>query len=423
MGLAANQSAPKESLADSMMYDAYQRYADLSHPARTLALSSERILQMWSTMQFASPLRRMTAYYELVALSGFTHTRPDYKIGHIAAHGGDLADVTEKAVLSTPFCTLLRFSREGGENEPRVLLVAPMSGHFATLLRGTIRTLLRDHVVYVTDWRNTRDIPTDKGVFGLDEFAQHLIDFIKFMGPESHVIAVCQPVVAALAAVAVMAENNDPDQPASLTLMAGPIDTSVSPTKVNELATSKPIEWFREKLIGDRAAIASRRRAARLSGLSPARRLHEHEHRSPFESFRRFVQEPPRRGFREGGSRSAPSTRNISRSWTSTRNSISKPSKSYSRKTPFPRGKLLFKGQPVTPRAIKKTFLLTVEGEKDDICAIGQTLAAQDLCGGLRPYMKSHHMQPGVGHYGVFNGRRWDSQVYPVVRDHIQSSI
>ena len=233
-----------------MMYDAYQRYADLSHPARTLALSSERILQMWSTMQFASPLRRMAAYYELVALSGFTHTRPDYKIGRIAAHGGDLADVTEKAVLSTPFCTLLRFSREGGENEPRVLLVAPMSGHFATLLRGTIRTLLRDHVVYVTDWRNTRDIPTDKGVFGLDDFVQHLIDFIKFMGPESHVVAVCQPVVAALAAVAVMAENNDPDQPASLTLMAGPIDTSVSPTKVNELATSKPIEWFREKLIG-----------------------------------------------------------------------------------------------------------------------------------------------------------------------------
>lgn len=233
-----------------MMYDAYQNYADLSHPVRTLALSSERILRQWSAMQFASPLRRMAAYYELVALAGFTHTRPDYEISDVATHGGDVIRVVEKAVLTTSFCTLLRFSREGGGNEPRVLLVAPMSGHFATLLRGTIRTLLRDHDVYVTDWRNARDVPLDKGTFGLDDFVQHLIDFIKLMGSQSHVVAVCQPAVAALAAVALMAEDNDPDQPASLTLMAGPIDARISPTKVNELATSRPIEWFREKMIG-----------------------------------------------------------------------------------------------------------------------------------------------------------------------------
>ncbi len=405
-----------------MMYDAYQRYADLSHPARTLALSSERILQLWGTMQFASPLRRMAAYYELVALSGFTHTRPDYKIGRIAAHGGDLADVTEKAVLSTPFCTLLRFSREGGENEPRVLLVAPMSGHFATLLRGTIRTLLRDHVVYVTDWRNSRDIPTDKGVFGLDEFVQHLIDFIKFMGPESHVIAVCQPVVAALAAVAAMAVNNDPDQPASLTLMAGPIDTSVSPTKVNELATSKPIEWFREKLIGivpRSLPGAGRRVYPGFLQLAAFMSMNIERHSKAFvDLFKSRL---------EGDFEKADQIRAFYEEYFAI---MDLDAEFYLQtidvifqKNALSGGKLLFKGQAVTPRAIKKTFLLTVEGEKDDICAVGQTLAAQDLCVGLRPYKKSHHMQPGVGHYGVFNGRRWDSQVYPVVRDHIQSSI
>ena len=233
-----------------MMYDAYQSYADLSQHLRALASSSEAVLQLWSTMRYASPLRRMAAYYEIVALAGFTHKRPDYKIGRVRAPGGEPAIVTECAATATPFCTLLRFSREGGDNDPRVLLVAPMSGHFATLLRGSIRTLLRDHVVYVTDWRNVRDIPVDKGVFGLDDFIQHLVDFVKFIGPDSHVVAVCQPVVAALAAVAIMAEDGDPAQPASLTLMAGPIDVSVSPTKVNELAMSKPIEWFRDRLIG-----------------------------------------------------------------------------------------------------------------------------------------------------------------------------
>jgi poly(3-hydroxybutyrate) depolymerase len=405
-----------------MMYDAYQSYADLSHPARTLALSSERILQLWSTMQFASPLRRMAAYYELVALSGFTHTRPDFKIGRIAAHGGDLAGVTEKAVLSTPFCTLLRFSREGGENEPRVLLVAPMSGHFATLLRGTIRTLLRDHVVYVTDWRNARDIPIDKGVFGLDDFVQHLIDFIKSVGPASHVVAVCQPVVAALAAVALMADNNDPDQPASLTLMAGPIDTSVSPTKVNELATSKPIKWFREKLIGvvpRSLPGAGRRVYPGFLQLAAFMSMNIDRHSKAFvDLFKSRL---------EGDFEKADQIRAFYEEYFAIMDLDAEfylqTIETVFQKNALSEGKLLFKGRPVTPQAIKKTFLLTIEGEKDDICAIGQTLAAQDLCGGLRPYMKSHHIQLGVGHYGVFNGRRWDNQVYPVVRDHIRSSI
>jgi len=404
------------------MYDAYQSYADLSHPVRTLALNSERILRLWSASQFASPLRRMTAYYELVSLSGFTHTRPDYEIENVTTNGGDVVNVVETAVLATPFCTLLRFSREGGGSQPRVLLVAPMSGHFATLLRGTIRTLLRDNEVYVTDWRNTRDIPIDKGVFGLDDFAQHLIDFITFMGPQSHVVAVCQPVVAALTAVAVMAENNDPAQPASLTLMAGPIDTRVSPTKVNELATSKPIEWFREKLIGVVPRSfpgAGRRVYPGFLQLAAFMSMNINRHSKAFVNlFKSRL---------EGDFEKADQIRAFYKEYFAIMDLDAEfylqTIELVFQKNALPEGKLLFKGRPVVPRAIKKTFLLTVEGERDDICAVGQTLAAQDLCSGLRPYMKSQHMQPGVGHYGVFSGRRWDNQVYPVVRDHIQSSI
>jgi polyhydroxyalkanoate depolymerase len=405
-----------------MMYDAYLCYADLSHPVRTLALSSERILHLWSAMQFASPLRRMAAYYELVALAGFTHTRPDYEIRDVTTHGGDVVGVVEKAVLTTPFCTLLRFSREGGGDEPRVLLVAPMSGHFATLLRGTIRTLLRDHEVYVTDWRNARDIPLDKGAFGLDDFVQHLIDFIKAIGPRSHVVAVCQPVVAALAAVAVMAEDHDPDQPASLTLMAGPIDTRISPTKVNELATSRPIEWFREKMIGvvpRSLPGAGRRVFPGFLQLAAFMNMNIDRHAKAFvDLFKSRV---------EGDFEKADQIRAFYEEYFAIMDLDAEfylqTVETVFQKNALPEGKLLFKGRPVVSRAVKKTFLLTVEGEKDNICAVGQTLAAQDLCSGLRPYMKSHHLQADVGHYGVFNGRRWDNQIYPVVRDHIQSSI
>ena len=404
------------------MYDAYQSYADLSHQIRMVAASGERLLRQWRTTRYASPLRCMEAYYELVVLAGFTHERPDYEITELTAHDGAIVDVAEEAVLTTPFCTLRRFSRKDAGNEPRVLLVAPMSGHFATLLRGTIRTLLREHDVYVTDWRNARDIPLDKGAFGIDDFVQHLIDFIKFMGPRSHVVAVCQPAVAALAAVAVMAEDNDPDQPASLTLMAGPIDTSTSPTKVNEFATSKPIEWFREKLIGvvpRSLPGAGRRVYPGFLQLTAFVSMNVDRHANAFvDLFRSRV---------EGDSEKADRIRAFYEEYFAIMDLDAdfylQTIETVFQKNALSQGKLLFKGRPVVPRAIKKTFLLTVEGEKDDICAIGQTLAAQDLCSGLRSYMKSHHLQPDVGHYGVFNGRRWDNQIYPVLRDHIQCSV
>jgi polyhydroxyalkanoate depolymerase len=405
-----------------MMYDAYQSYADVSNRLRMAASSGERLLRLWKSAPYASPLRAWQAYCELVALLGFTHERPDYGIAEIATSKGDLVEVSEEAVLRTPFCDLLRFARKDADRLPRVLLVAPMSGHFATLLRGTIRTLLQDHEVYVTDWRNARDIPLAQGTFGVDDFVQHLVDFIKFLGAPAHVVAVCQPTVAALAAVAVMAEDNDPDQPASLTLMAGPIDTSVSPTKVNEFAMSKPIEWFRDRLIGvvPRALSGAGRRVyPGFLQVSAFMSMNVERHANAFvDLFQARV---------EGDIEKADRIRAFYEEYFAIMDLDAdfylQTVETVFHKNALSTGNLLFKGRPVVPRAIKKTFLLTVEGEKDDICAVGQTLAAQDLCAGLRPYMKSHHLQAGVGHYGVFNGRRWDTQIYPVLRDHIQNSL
>jgi len=373
-------------------------------------------------MQYASPLRRMAAYYEIVALAGFTHTRPDYGISEIVADSGLRLPVHEREVYATPFCGLRRFTREGGENDPRVLLVAPMSGHFATLLRGTIRTLLHHHQVYVTDWRNVRDIPLEHGSFGFEDFVQHLIDFVKFLGPQAHVVAVCQPTVPALAAVAAMAQNGDPDQPASLTLMAGPIDARVSPTKVNELATSKPIEWFREKMIG--VAPRSLRGAGRrvypgFLQVAAFMSMNVERHSKAFvDLFKNRI---------EGDFEKADQIRDFYKEYFAIMDLDAKfyleTVELVFQKYALPQGRLYFRGQLIEPKAIKKTALLTVEGERDDICAVGQTVAAHDLCTGLRPYMKSHRLQSDVGHYGVFSGRRWEKQIYPVLRDHVYASL
>ena len=200
-----------------MMYDAYQGMADVGDRVRLLAQNAHAILSAWSTHPTASPWARMSAYYELVALAGFTHARPDYAIDSIEIDGAPVP-VEERGVIWTPFCQLLRFRKAGGEDDPKILLIAPMSGHFATLLRGTIRTLLRDHQVFITDWINPRNVKLEDGRFSLEDYTQHLIDFVRFIGEDCHIVAVCQPTVSALAATAVMARERNGLQPASLTL-------------------------------------------------------------------------------------------------------------------------------------------------------------------------------------------------------------
>ena len=227
-------------------------------------------------------LRNLTAAYELIARTGLTHDRPAFGINTVSVGGREVA-VREQSVLATPFGTLLRFRKDVDVAQPRVLLVAPLSGHFATLLRNSVQTMLPEHDVYITDWHNVRDVAPMHGRFGLDEYIEHLIRFLEAIGPGAHVIAVCQPCVQVLAAAALMAQTSNAAQPRSMTLMAGPIDPRINPTKVNALANSKPIEWFERNLI---ATVPVRYAGSfgALSRLRAACRLHEHEHRAPRES-------------------------------------------------------------------------------------------------------------------------------------------
>ncbi|MGD0562667.1 MAG: polyhydroxyalkanoate depolymerase [Roseiarcus sp.] len=403
-----------------MMYDAYQGMADASDRVRLLAANAQAILKAWSSNPYASLWRRMEAYYELVALAGFTHARPAYGIDSVEIRG-EAIPVEERGVKWTPFCQLLRFQKEGGAEDPKILLIAPMSGHFATLLRGTIRTLLRDHQVFLTDWINPRYVKLEAGRFGLEDYTRHVVDFVRFIGEDCHVVAVCQPTVSALAATAVMAQEGGSVQPASLTLMAGPIDARIAPTKVNELAQEKPIEWFRDNMIGVVPAKfegAGRRVYPGFLQLSAFMGMNAERHAKSFvDLFHHRV---------AGEFEKADAINEFYKEYFAVMDMdadfyLETVDQVFQRYL-LPLGQMEYEGRKIEPRAIRKTFLLTVEGERDDICAVGQTLAAQDLCSGLRPYMKTQYLQAGVGHYGVFNGRRWETQVYPVVRNHIQAA-
>src|SRR5258708_7530488 len=231
-----------------MLYQAFQNHMDFTAPLRSGAASA---LSLLNVLPSGTPSRvsgRVAAALELVTRSTLTYRRPSYGIDKVMVGNRELA-VIEEVVHSTPFGSLLRFKRVGAPVQPKVLLVAPMSGHFATLLRNTVKTMLQDHDVHITDWHNPRDIPLSEGTFGLADYTEHLIEFLEVMGPGSHIVAICQPSVSALAAAAIMSEDDHPARPSSLTLMAGPIDARVSPTKVNEFATSRPLSWFERNLI------------------------------------------------------------------------------------------------------------------------------------------------------------------------------
>jgi poly(3-hydroxybutyrate) depolymerase len=404
-----------------MMYQAYQSHNDLLWPLRTLSHLALPFFEQSggsSSSAAGNPLgqmqRQAAAACRLLELTEVKHRRPAWRIDSVLVDG-KAVPVTEEIVQVTPFATLLRFRKPSSATQPKVLVVAPMSGHFATLLRDTVRTLLIDHDVHVTDWHNVRDVPAAEGRFGLDEYTEHIMLFLRAMGPGANVVAVCQPCGSALAAVALMSEDKDPATPASLTLMAGPIDCRVSPTSVNTLAMSKPIEWFEKNLISRvpwRHPGANRRVYPGFVQLSAFMSMNKERHQNAFRDYyRNLVAEDLEKT-------------EVTRLFYDEYMAVADLSADFYLETvrlvfqehALPLGKLMHRGRPVRPAAIKRTALLTVEGEKDDICAVGQTLAAQDLCTGLRPYMRTHYVQPGVGHYGVFSGRRWQQQIYPVVR-------
>src|ERR1700728_1084812 len=402
-----------------MLYLAYQAHADIMVPVR--AWASMAIAAGGRPMLADHPvLRNLTAAYELIARAGLTHTRPPFGIASVIV-GNREVEVREEAAATTPFATLLHFKKDIATAQPRVLMVAPLSGHFSTLLRATVRTMLPEHDVYITDWHNARDVPLTAGRFGVDEYTDHIIKFLETMGQGSHVLAVCQPCVAVLAAAAVMAQAGNPAQPRSMTLMAGPIDTRVNPTKVNELAKGQTIGWFERTWTASvplRYPGAFRRVypgfVQLVAFMSMNIERHVKAHRELYENLA------------NGELEKAAVTKAFYDEYFAvldlTAEFYLETVRLIFQDYALPLGKLEWHGQRVDPSAIRKTMLLTVEGERDDICAVGQTVAAHDLCSKLRPYLKRHHMQAGVGHYGVFSGKRWENQIYPILKNVILSS-
>jgi poly(3-hydroxybutyrate) depolymerase len=402
-----------------MMYQFFQPMTDAADLLRVSAGVSGTVLdQLPPAVAQLLPFRSARAMFQLAEDTRLTHVRPAFGIDSVIVEGVD-EPVIEEVVDRTPFGALLHFAKRDDFVQPKVLVVAPLSGHFSTLLRPTVRTLLADHDVYITDWHNGRDIPLVDGPFGFDHYVDHIIRFIERIGDDVHLLSVCQPCPSALVATAVMAQGNHPMQPRSLTLMAGPVDARVSPTKVNALATSKPLSWFEKNVVSTvprRYAGAGRRvypgfvQIGAFMGMNLERHLRTHVDMygwmtrgdSPAElaSKRDFYDEYyavldiPAEFYLE-------TVRSVFQEFD------------------LARGEAEYQGRRVEPRAIRRTGLMTVEGDRDDICAVGQTLAAHDLCPSVLPARRRHHLQAGVGHYGVFSGSRWQREIYPRVRNFI----
>ena len=404
-----------------MLYDAYQAQQDLLAPFRAGAgLLSVALGQTWLGPGANYFARNVAAAAEIASRARMIHERPDYGLVAMAVDGGALP-VQEEVALALPFGDLVHFRKASPTRQPRVLIVAPMAGHFPTLLRQTAQTMLADHDVYITDWKSARDVPLSAGRFGTDEYVDYLIRFLEEIGPGAHTVAVCQPCAALLVAVSAMAMDKNKATPRSMTLMAGPVDTRVNPTKVNELATSKPLSWFKANLISAVPARydgAGRHVYPGFIQLTAFMTMNLPRHmRAHLDLFGHIV---------KGEDAKADANRKFYDEYFSIADlpaeffieTVQKVFQEYH----LPRGVFEYHGQVVDPGAIKATALLTVEGERDDICSLGQTLAAHDLCKGIKPFRKKHYIQAGVGHYGVFSGTRWQTQIYPVVKNTILAS-
>jgi polyhydroxyalkanoate depolymerase len=404
-----------------MLYAAYQAQSDLMTPLRLASsMMADAIGHLPQSLASLPLVRRTAATAEVMALWGLSHTRPAFGIDSVVVGTEEVA-VTEVPAHVTPFGTLLHFRKDVELAQPPVLLVAPMSGHFSTLLRATVRTMLPEHDVYLTDWHNAREVPVSAGTFGLDGYTQHLIEFLQAIGPGAHMIAVCQPAVQALAATALMAEDDDPARPRSLTLMAGPVDGRINPTVVNSLAVERPLSWFEQNVITTvplRFAGAGRRVYPGFLQLSGFVSMNPDRHAKAFAGLWDDVA--------RGELAHAARTRDFYEEYFAVLDltaefyleTIDKVFQRYL----LAKGELEIAGRLVDPAAIRDVALLTVEGERDDVCGIGQTSAAHALCTSLRPAQRREHLAQGAGHYGVFSGSRWERETYPLIRTMILAS-
>jgi len=406
-----------------MFYQLYAMQHAALQPSRAVADAVRTLytnpLNPWSATVFG---RTMAAGAEMFERTTRQYGKPTFDLPTTTV-GSQTVSVTEKIVWSLPFCRLIRFQRDVPENrapDPKVLIVAPMSGHYATLLRGTVGTMLPHADVYITDWVDARTVPVAEGRFDLDDYIDYIIEMLHHLGPNTHVMAVCQPSVPVLAAVALMEERGDPLSPATMTLMGGPIDTRRNPTAVNNLAGEHDIEWFRTNVIMQVPFPESGFSRdvypgfLQLSGfMSMNLDRHIGAHKDFFMHLVKNDGEPAEK-HREFYDEYLAVMDLTAEFYLQTVETVFI-------EHHLPKGRMTHRGTRVDPSAIRHTALLTIEGENDDISGLGQTEAAHDLCSNLPAEKKAHYVQPDVGHYGVFHGSRFRAQIVPRIVDFIKT--
>lgn len=398
------------------------------HDWHKAALSPFRLAAGATHSTFSNPLvpashtrlgRAFAASAELFERTTRVFGKPRFHLSTTKSHGETIR-VVEETISEKPFCRLLHFQRQAEFDDPRILIVAPMSGHHATLLRGTVEALLPDHDVYMTDWIDAKMVPLTAGKFDLEDYISYLIDFIRILGPDIHVLAVCQPAPPVLAAVSLLADMDDPAQPRSMILMGGPIDTREAKTSVTELAAARSIEWFKNTVIhaipfyypgAHRLVYPGFLQLQGFVSMNVERHVGEH-----MKLFQNLI---------KGDEDSVEAHRKFYDEYLSvmdvTAEFYLQTVERIFQRHDLPEGTLTWRGELVRPEAIEKTALLTVEGELDDISAPGQTTVAHQLCRNLSADKKKAHLQIGVGHYGIFNGRKWRESILPIVRNFIRT--
>ena len=405
-----------------MLYQLNQLQNAALTPVRLWAETGQHVFSNpWNPLSYTPQGRAFAAACHVFEHSTRPHPKPSFGLDSTVIDGREVA-VREQIVRRRPFCQLRHFARDTGREDPQLLIVAPLSGHFATLLRGTVGALLPDHDIYITDWRDARNVPVAEGAFDLDDYIDYIVDYLSFLGPDTHVLAVCQPAVPVLAAVALMSAENHPALPASMTLMGGPIDTRRNPTTPNKLATSHSLDWF-ERTVIMRVPYPYRGQGRRvypgflqLSGfmtMNLDRHIDAH-----VKLYHHLIR---------GDGESAQAHRDFYEEYRAV---MDLPAEYYLQtiRTVFqehalPRHAMMHRDRHVDTTAIRNTALMTVEGELDDISGIGQTRAAHDICPNIPEDMRMHWEQKGVGHYGVFNGRRWRQEIAPRVTAFIRAHM
>lgn len=402
-----------------MLYSTYEMQRSLMNSAGNWAAVGA---QLWSNP--ALPMGYLGMGPAIAsALQVFAHVweergKPDFRINSVTV-AGKPHRVTEKVTLEKPFCQLRHFRRAGlPKNAPKLLVVAPMSGHHATLLRGTVERMVENHEVWITDWVDAKLVPLSAGDFDLDDYIDYLIEFLQVLGPKTHMLAVCQPSVPAFAAAALMGEAGDPCRPATLTMMGGPIDTRASPTSVNDLAMERPLSWFRNNVIASvpfNYPGAGRRVYPGFLQLAGFISMNLESHMmSHYEMFKHLT---------TGDQESADATKEFYDEYLSVADMTAEfyleTIDQVFQRHSLPKGEFNHRGKLIDPGTIRDTALLAIEGERDDISGIGQTRAALDLAGKLPLAMKKYHLARGAGHYGIFNGSKWRNRIAPVVDEWI----